>query len=85
MGADFRVAGQQSAAVSFVAVSFPARRSRICSFVPVGSGAAAAFHTYSAPRVASGANEDGTEPRGIRMVGAADAPANHQRGGCGQQ
>ena len=52
MGADFRVAGQQSAAVSFVAVSFPAHRSRICSFVPVGSGAAAAFHTYSAPRVA---------------------------------
>ena len=72
MGADFRMASQQSPAISFVALSFPAHRSRVRSFVPDGGRAPAAFHTYSAPRMASGANEDGTEPRGFRLVAAAD-------------
>ena len=56
------MAGQQSAAISFVALSFPAHRSRVCSFVPDCGRAPAAFHTYSVPRMVSGANEDGGEP-----------------------
>ena len=75
MGPDFRMAGQQSTAISFLAISFPAHRSRVCSFVPDSGRAPAAFHTYSVPRMVSGANEDGGEPSGIRLVGAdADAP-----------
>jgi hypothetical protein len=75
MRADFRMAGQQSAAISFVTLSFPAHRSGVCSFVPDCGRAPAAFHTYSVPRMVSGANEDGGEPSGIHMVGAdADAP-----------